>query len=106
MARAARPRRAAASSCRAASSRSATRRRSSSSAFIPQFIDPRGEIGAQITLLGVTAMVFAAIADGGWAVLSGGAAKVLTRARLRWLTRISGGVLIGGGIWLTFSRSR
>ena len=75
-------------------------------AFFPQFIDPRAEVGPQIALLGVTAMVFAALADGAWATLSGGAGKILTRARVRLLTRISGGVLIGGGIWLAFSRSR
>jgi homoserine/homoserine lactone efflux protein len=75
-------------------------------AFFPQFIDPRAEIGPQIALLGATAMVFAALTDGAWAVLSGGAAKILTRARVRWLTRISGGVLIGGGVWLAVSRTR
>src|SRR5688572_26810172 len=42
-------------------------------AFFPQFIDPRAEVGAQIALLGATAMVFAAVTDGAWAVLSGGA---------------------------------
>jgi homoserine/homoserine lactone efflux protein len=75
-------------------------------AFFPQFVDPRVDVGPQIALLGVTAMVFAALADSSWAALSGGAGKVLNRARLRWLTRISGGVLIGGGVWLAFSRSR
>jgi hypothetical protein len=45
-------------------------------------------------------MTFAVLADNAWAMLSGGAGRILTRARLRCLTRVS------GGVWLAFSRAR
>src|SRR5918996_1172625 len=39
-------------------------------AFIPQFVDPRGDHVAQIALLGATAMAVAAISDGAYAGLA------------------------------------
>src|SRR5947208_7796063 len=41
-------------------------------AFIPQFVDPKGDYVWQVVLLGVTAMATAAISDGAYAVLAGG----------------------------------
>ena len=32
--------------------------------------------------------------------------RKLTAARIRLVTRLSGGMLIGGGLWLAFSRAR
>jgi threonine/homoserine/homoserine lactone efflux protein len=75
-------------------------------AFLPQFIDPRGNYALQIAIMGVTAMVVAAFSDGTYAVLSGRAGRFLSRRRMRLLTRTGGGFLIGGGLWLAFSRSR
>ena len=69
-------------------------------AFIPQFIDPKANYAAQITLLGVTAMAVALVSDGAYAVLTGRAGKWLTRKRVRAVSRTSGAFLIGGGIWL------
>ena len=69
-------------------------------AFIPQFVDPKGNYVAQITLLGVTAMVVAVFSDGAYAVLTGRAGKWLSKKRVRLVSRVSGGFLIGGGIWL------
>jgi homoserine/homoserine lactone efflux protein len=75
-------------------------------AFIPQFVDARGDYVAQIVLLGVTAMVVAFLTDGAYAVFSGRAGALLSRKRVRLVSRVSGGFLIGGGIWLALARSR
>jgi threonine/homoserine/homoserine lactone efflux protein len=75
-------------------------------AFIPQFVDPSADHRAQVVLLGATAMAMALVSDGAYAVLTGRAGRLLTRARVRLVSRISGGCLIGGGLWLAFSRAR
>jgi len=73
-------------------------------AFIPQFIDPKGNYVAQIALLGVTAMVVAVFSDGAYAVLTGRAGAFLTKKKVRLVSRLSGCFLIGGGVWLALSR--
>ena len=73
-------------------------------AFIPQFIDPKGNYVAQIALLGVTAMVVAVFSDGAYAVLTGRAGAFLTKKKVRLVSRLSGCFLIGGGVWLALTR--
>jgi len=75
-------------------------------AFIPQFIDPTGNYVGQIALLGVTAMAVALVSDGAYAVVTGRASAMLSRKRVRLVSRLSGGFLIGGGIWLALTRAR
>jgi homoserine/homoserine lactone efflux protein len=75
-------------------------------AFIPQFVDPKGNYVAQIIALGVTAMAIALVTDGGYAVLTGRAGALLSRKRVRLVSRLSGTCLIGGGIWLALTRGR
>lgn len=75
-------------------------------AFFPQFIDPARDQGPQILIMGLTAMVFAAVSDSAYALASGRAGRTLSAGRVRLLSRISGGFLIGGGVWLAFSRAR
>jgi len=75
-------------------------------AFIPQFVDPNGNYVGQIVLLGVTAMAVALVSDGAYAVLTGRAGAFLSRKRIRLVSRLSGGFLIGGGIWLALTRAR
>src|SRR5688500_15262931 len=75
-------------------------------AFIPQFVDPKGNYVAQIILLGVTAMAVALVSDGAYAVLTGRAGIFLSKKRIRLVSRLSGGFLIGGGIWLALTRAR
>jgi homoserine/homoserine lactone efflux protein len=75
-------------------------------AFIPQFVDPKGNYVAQIAFLGATAMVVALFSDGGYAVLTGHAGAWVSRKRLRAVSRLSGACLIGGGVWLAFTRAR
>ena len=75
-------------------------------AFIPQFVDPAGDYVWQVVLLGITAMVTAAISDGAYAILAGGAGRLLSRQRVRLVSRIGGLCLIGGGAWLALTRAR
>ena len=75
-------------------------------AFIPQFVDPKSNYVAQIILLGVTAMAVALVSDGAYAVLTGRAGAFLSKKRIRLVSRLSGGFLIGGGIWLALTRGR
>jgi len=75
-------------------------------ALFPQFIDPKGDYLAQVLLLGITAMVTAAVFDSIYAITAGRAGSALSRVRVQLLSRISGGFLIGGGIWLALTRTR
>ena len=75
-------------------------------ALFPQFIDPKGDYLGQVLLLGITAMVTAAVFDSIYAITAGRAGAALSRVRVSPLSRISGGFLIGGGIWLALTRTR
>jgi threonine/homoserine/homoserine lactone efflux protein len=75
-------------------------------AFIPQFVDPKGDYVAQIVGLSLTAMAVALISDGAYALITGRAGAFLSRKRIRLVSRLSGGFLIGGGIWLALTRAR
>ena len=75
-------------------------------AFIPQFVDPYGNYVAQIVLLGASAMAVALLSDGAYAVLTGRAGALLSRKRVRLVSRLSGGCLVAGGIWLALTRAR
>ena len=73
-------------------------------AFIPQFVDPKGNYVAQIAFLGVTAMLVALLSDGAYAVLTGRAGAFLSKRKVRLVSRLSGGFLIGGGVWLALRK--
>jgi threonine/homoserine/homoserine lactone efflux protein len=75
-------------------------------AFIPQFVDPKGNYVGQIVLLGLTAMAVAALTDGAYAVFTGRAGSALSKRNIKVLTKASGLFLVGGGIWLAFTRAR
>ena len=75
-------------------------------AFIPQFVDPNGNYVGQIVILGLTAMATAALTDGAYAVLGGRAGHFMSAQRIRLAQRLSGLFLIGGGVWLAFTRAR
>jgi len=70
-------------------------------AFIPQFVDMQQDHLPQVVVLGVTFTVIAA-----YALLAGRAGKILSARRVRLVSRISGGFMIGGGIWLALTRAR
>ena len=75
-------------------------------ALFPQFIDPAGDYGSQVLLLGLTAMAIALVFDSTFAILTGRAGILLSQRLIRLLSRASGLCLIGGGAWLAFARSR
>jgi len=75
-------------------------------AFIPQFVDPNGNYVAQTIVLCLTAMAVALVSDGAYAVLTGRAGAFLSKKRIRLVSRLGGGFLIGGGIWLALTRGR
>jgi threonine/homoserine/homoserine lactone efflux protein len=73
-------------------------------AFIPQFMDMSKDHVSQVSLLGITFMVTAGITDAMYALLSGRARAIFSARRTRLLSRVSGGFMIGGGIWLALTR--
>ena len=75
-------------------------------AFIPQFVDMEKDHFSQVVLLGLTFMVTAAITDTIYALLAGRARRFFSARRTKLLSRISGGFMIGGGIWLALTRAR
>jgi len=75
-------------------------------AFIPQFMDMSKDHLSQVLVLGVTFMVIAGLTDGVYALLAGRARKLFSARRTRLVSRVSGGFMIGGGIWLALTRAR
>lgn len=75
-------------------------------AFFPQFMDPKRSFALQVLMMGITAMAVAAVSDSTYAMLASRAGVVLSARRRQLITRTSGGILIGGGLWLALSRSK
>lgn len=73
-------------------------------AFLPQFIDPTLPAGRQLFVMCTVSVLVAWIIDSGWAVAAGmGRAFFLKPSRARFLARLSGLALIGGGLWLSLA---
>jgi homoserine/homoserine lactone efflux protein len=75
-------------------------------AFLPQFIDPARGYWQQLLIMGATAISIAAVSDVLYAILVGGAGRRISGTAVKWFSRASGGVLIGGGLWLALTRTR
>lgn len=73
-------------------------------AFLPQFIDLSRPAFDQIMVLGLVVMAVATITDLFYAVIAGRARQLLTAARVRVMNRVSGVVLMLGGVWLALQR--
>jgi threonine/homoserine/homoserine lactone efflux protein len=74
-------------------------------AFLPQFVDPGLPAAPQLAAMCATTVVLAATTDSIWATAAGlGRAWFLRPSRAKFLGRLSGTVLIGGGIWLSLAR--
>ena len=74
-------------------------------AFLPQFIDPHLPAGHQLAVMCAVSVPLAALSDMGWAIAAGaGRTFFLRRANAKWLGRVSGLALIGGGVWLSLAR--
>lgn len=74
-------------------------------AFFPQFLDPARDHSTQIAIMGATALAFAALSDGTYALLSGRAGHLLSQRRVRLMSKFSGSLMIGGGLWLASTRA-
>jgi threonine/homoserine/homoserine lactone efflux protein len=75
-------------------------------AFIPQFVDMSRDHFPQVALLGVSFMVVAGLTDAAYALLAGRVRSFFSARRTRMLSRVSGGFMIGGGVWLALTRAR
>ena len=74
-------------------------------AFLPQFIDPRLPAGFQLAVMCAVAIPLAGLSDAAWAIAAGaGRTFFLRRASAKWLARVSGLALMGGGLWLSLVR--
>jgi homoserine/homoserine lactone efflux protein len=73
-------------------------------AFLPQFIDLSRPAFGQIMVLGLIVMAVATLTDLFYAVIAGRARQLLTVARVRLMNRVSGVVLMLGGVWLAFQK--
>jgi homoserine/homoserine lactone efflux protein len=74
-------------------------------AFLPQFVDPSLPADRQLFVMCATSILIAFIFDSCWATASGlGRAWFMKPSRAKLLGRLSGAVLIGGGIWLSLAR--
>ena len=74
-------------------------------AFLPQFIDPQLPAGQQLAIMCAVSVPLAAVSDAGWAIAAGaGRTFFLKRSNAKWLGRVSGLALIGGGVWLSMAR--
>ena len=76
-------------------------------AFLPQFIDPALPVERQLLVMCTVSVAMGGLLDCGWAIASGlGRAWFMQPKYNRLLGRLSGCVLIGGGVWLSLARSR
>ncbi len=74
-------------------------------AFLPQFIDPALPVTRQLVVMCAVTVILAGCLDAGWAMAAGLGRTFLMKPRHnRLLGRLSGLVLIGGGIWLSLQR--
>ena len=73
-------------------------------AFLPQFVSLEAPTFPQIVVLGLFFMLVAGATDSIYAIVAGQARGLLTRARVRLVSRISGIVLMCGGVWLALIR--
>lgn len=73
-------------------------------AFLLQFVSSTGPTFPQILILGGIFMLVTTLSDAVYAVLAGQARHWINAARVKLVNRISGGVLIAGGIWLALQR--
>jgi homoserine/homoserine lactone efflux protein len=69
-------------------------------AFLPQFVDMSRPAFGQIMVLGLIVMAVATLTDTFYAVIAGQARHLLSAARVRMMNRISGVILMVGGVWL------
>ena len=73
-------------------------------AFLPQFVDVSQPTFPQVLLLGLFFMLVAGSTDAIYALVAGRARGLLSVARVRLVSRLSGVLLMGGGVWLALQK--
>lgn len=73
-------------------------------AFLPQFVDTTRPAFPQVMVLGLLFMLVACSTDIVYAVLAERARGVLSAARVRLVSRLSGILLMMGGVWLALQK--
>ena len=73
-------------------------------AFLPQFVDTTRPAFPQILILGVLFMLVAGSTDAIYAIVAGRARGALDAARVRLVSRVSGVLLMMGGVWLAMQK--
>ena len=74
-------------------------------AFLPQFIDPMLPVERQLLVMCTVSVTVGAFLDSGWAIAAGLSRAWFTKPKHnRVLGRLSGLVLMCGGVWLSFAR--
>lgn len=69
-------------------------------AFLPQFVSAEHGTFGQVVVLGLLFMLVAGVSDSIYAILGGRARGLLSAARVKLLSRVSGVILMAGGVWL------
>lgn len=73
-------------------------------AFLPQFVNLERPAFGQIMVLGLIVMAVATTTDMFYALVAGRARRLLTVARVKMMNRVSGVILMLGGVWLAFQK--
>jgi threonine/homoserine/homoserine lactone efflux protein len=73
-------------------------------AFLPQFVTDQSATFVQVMLLGLFFMLIAGATDAFYAFLGGRARSLLSTARIKVVSRISGAILMAGGVWLAMQK--
>jgi threonine/homoserine/homoserine lactone efflux protein len=73
-------------------------------AFLPQFVTDQSATFVQVMMLGLFFMLIAGSTDAFYAFLGGRARSLLSTARIRIVSRISGAILMAGGVWLALQK--
>lgn len=73
-------------------------------AFLPQFVDVTQPTFPQVMILGLFFMLVAGSTDAIYAIIAGRARGLLSAARVRVISRVSGLILMAGGVWLALQK--
>ena len=73
-------------------------------AFLPQFVTDQSATFWQVMVLGLFFMLIAGTTDAVYALVGGRARSLLSAARVRIVSRVSGAILMAGGVWLALQK--
>lgn len=73
-------------------------------AFLPQFVDVTQPTFPQVMALGLFFMLVAGSTDAVYAIVAGRARHLLSAGRVQAISRVSGLILMAGGVWLALQK--